>query len=218
MLIIWKQERMSVSGCLVVHHSPNHKEGQTEQVRMKQKEIRLMDLVKSADVAVLTEGRFWKANLEQCRWSVCTVSSYTLLFTLLAAGNYGTCLFCSKCAVQTLILKKNHCIKTAWTHPVWVGGSDTQRSAYGNVKIWSHWRYNLQQEVMTSGCCVIAHRHIASLYFTRSEASLHQAGVCLYNIDDIIMSSQNETTNTGAKSLQTPDQVGTTRFWFVFGV
>lgn len=59
---------------------------------------------------------------------------------------------------------------------------------------------------MTSGCCVIAHRHTASLYFTRSEASLHQAGVCLYNIDDIIMSSQNETTNTGAKSLQTPDQ------------
>lgn len=54
MLIIWKQERRSVSGCLVVHHSPNHKEGQTEQVRMKQKEMRLMDLVKSADVAVLT--------------------------------------------------------------------------------------------------------------------------------------------------------------------
>lgn len=60
MLIVWKQERRSVSGCFVVHHSPNHKEGQTEQVRIKQKEIRLTDLVKSADVAVLHKAGFEK--------------------------------------------------------------------------------------------------------------------------------------------------------------
>lgn len=50
MLMFWQQQRRSLSGCLVVHHSPNHKDGQTEQVRRKQKDITLMDLVKSTTV------------------------------------------------------------------------------------------------------------------------------------------------------------------------
>lgn len=85
----------------------------------------------------------------------------------------------------------------------------TVLSQTSSLRVISHWRYHLQQEVMTSGCCVIVDNtspyHIHT-HRERVQSTLYQAEVRLSDIN-IIMSRQSESTSTGDNQLQTPEKV-----------
>lgn len=91
--------------------------------------------------------------------------------------------------------------------------------------VCSHQCYHLQEEVMTSGCCVIVQQDNASLYCRDTQGP----GITPHRIwIEIIMSTQNEPPHTEDKLLPTPGKVtrenvlsgsflSFTSSWFQFG-